>query len=114
VASVALVVGFTLIGGATTGAVVALGCAVYGVGEGSSIPTLQDLAVSDAPAAHRAGVVAVWVGFARLGQTVGPIAAAALFAATSTTTTLLAGALIAAGVVALFAVAPLPSGDPDS
>ncbi|MGI9645198.1 MAG: MFS transporter [Ilumatobacteraceae bacterium] len=112
--SVALVVGFTLIGGATTGAVIALGCAVYGLGEGSSIPTLQDLAVSSAPAAHRAGVVAVWVGFGRLGQTIGPIAAALLFSATSTTTALLAGALIAAALVAMFAFAPLPSGNPDT
>ncbi len=105
--SIAFVVGFTLIGGATTGAIVALGCAVYGAGEGSVIPTLQDLAVSDAPAAHRAGVVAVWVGFARLGQTIGPIAAAALFAATSTATALFAGAAIAAALVALFAFAPV-------
>lgn len=105
--SVALVVGFATMGAWQIGALVALGCLVYGFGEGAMIPTLQDLAVSGAPAAHRAGIVAVWVGFARLGQTIGPLGAAALFTASSTSTALLAGAVIAAGLVVLFALAPL-------
>ncbi len=61
-----------------------LGCIVYGVGEGALIPTLQDQAVELSPPEHRGAVVAVYVGAARLGQTIGPLGAAALFGATST------------------------------
>jgi MFS family permease len=42
-------------------------------GEGLFIPTLQDVVASSAPASQRGGgVVAIWVGAARAGQTVGP------------------------------------------
>ena len=51
----------------------------YGLGEGGLIPTLQDLSVSLAPEAQRGAVVALFVSSARLGQTVGPLGAAALY-----------------------------------
>ena len=48
---------------------------------------------------QRGAVVAVWVGAARAGQTVGPLLAAALYGATSTGTTFVLGGVIAAGLV---------------
>jgi MFS transporter, ACDE family, multidrug resistance protein len=75
--------------------VVALACALYGLGDGALIPILQDTAVTEAPPEHRGAVVAMWVGAARLGQTIGPLLAAAVFTATSTSVALFAGAALA-------------------
>jgi|TARA_B100000959_G_scaffold138062_1_gene145114 MFS family permease len=47
--------------------------AVYGLAEGLTIPTMQDLVADEAPEHLRAVVLAAWVGAARVGQTVGPI-----------------------------------------
>jgi hypothetical protein len=52
-------------------------------------------------------VVAVWVGAARLGQTVGPLAFAAVYGLTSTTVALTAGAAVSLVLVALLAAGPL-------
>ena len=71
--------GFALIGASETVALIVLGCLVYGIGEGALIPTLQTQAVELSPPEHRGAVVAVYVGAARLGQTIGPLGAAALF-----------------------------------
>jgi hypothetical protein len=49
--------------------------------------------------------VAVFVGSARLGQTIGPLGASALFAATSTFVALFVGTSLAVGLAVIFAVA---------
>lgn len=101
------VASFALMGIAPVLGLVAFACALYGLGDGALIPILQDTAVNEAPADQRGAVVAVWVGFARLGQTVGPLAAAAVFTATSTATALMVGAVVAAGLLVLVATGPL-------
>ena len=80
---------------------------VYGVGEGALIPSLQDAAMTVAPPSQRGGVLAVWVGFIRLGQTVGPLAATAMIAWTSTSTTIVAGGAVGLLLVALKLFGPL-------
>ncbi len=72
---------------------------LYGLGEGVFIPTLQDVVAGASAPEQRGAVVAVWVGAARAGQTVGPLLAAALYGATSTGTTFVIGGVIAAGLV---------------
>ena len=104
--SLSFAVGFALIGATEAVVVVALGCVIYGIGEGALIPTLQDQAVELSPPEHRGAVVAVYVGAARLGQTVGPLGAAALFGATSTFVALEVGAVLAVGLAVLFAFGP--------
>jgi hypothetical protein len=49
----------------------------------------------------------MWVGFARLGQTAGPLTAAAVAGATSSATSLMAAGGVAHVLVALFSVAPI-------
>ena len=95
ICSLAFAVGFALIGASHAVALIVLGCIVYGFGEGALIPTLQDQAVELSPPEHRGAVVAVYVGAARLGQTVGPLGAAALFGATSTFVALHVGVALA-------------------
>ncbi len=104
--SLAFAIGFALIGATEAVALVVLGCVIYGTGEGALIPTLQDQAVELSPPEHRGAVVAVYVGAARLGQTVGPLGAAALFGATSTFVALEVGAILAVGLAVLFAFGP--------
>ncbi len=104
--SLAFAIGFALIGATEAVALVVLGCVIYGIGEGALIPTLQDQAVELSPPEHRGAVVAVYVGAARLGQTVGPLGAAALFGATSTFVALEVGAILAVGLAVLFAFGP--------
>lgn len=99
--------GFALIGAAQIAAVVAVGCIVYGAGEGTLFPTLQDLAVELSPPEHRGAIVAIYVGAARLGQTIGPIGAAAVFGATSTVVALNVGVGLAIALGALFLFAPM-------
>jgi len=102
--ALAFAVGFALLGASATLAPVVIGCLVYGLGEGALLPTLQDQAVELSPPEHRGAVVAVYVGAARLGQTVGPLGAAAIFGATSTFVALEVGAALAVGLAVLFAV----------
>ena len=104
--SIAFALGFALIGASGAVAPIVIGCVVYGIGEGALIPTLQAQAVELSPPEHRGAVVAVYVGFARLGQTVGPLGAAALFGATSTFVTLEVGAVLALVRAAMFALGP--------
>ncbi len=80
---------------------------LYGFGDGSIIPALQDVATSIPPDEQRASVMAVWVSAVRGGQTAGPLGAAALFAATSTETAMLVGAGLFAAVGVLFLVGPI-------
>ena len=106
ICSLAFAVGFALIGASQAVALVVLGCIVYGFGEGALIPTLQDQAVELSPPEHRGAVVAVYVGAARLGQTIGPLGAAALFGATTTFLALRVGVVLALALAVLFLVAP--------
>jgi ACDE family multidrug resistance protein len=101
------VASFALMGLTQAVGLVVLACAVYGFGEGALVPVLQDVAVTEAPDEHRGAVVAVWVGAARLGQTLGPLSAGLLLGATSTSVTLVAGACLAATLVAIMARAPV-------
>jgi predicted MFS family arabinose efflux permease len=98
-------VGFLLIGASTAVVLVVVGCVVYGIGEGALIPTLQNQSIDLSPPEHRGAVVAVFVGSARLGQTIGPLGASALFAATSTFVALFVGTSLAVGLAVIFAVA---------
>ena len=104
--SLAFAAGFALIGATDAVGLIVLGCIVYGVGEGALIPTLQAQAVELSPPEHRGAVVAVYVGAARLGQTAGPLGAAALFGATTTFFTLEVGAALALALAAMFALGP--------
>ena len=104
VCSLTFAAGFALIGASSAVALVVIGCALYGFGEGALIPTLQDQAVELSPPEHRGAVVAVFVGAARLGQTIGPLGAAALFAATSTFVALNVGVALAVGLAILFGI----------
>lgn len=103
ICSFAFATGFALIGASQSVALLVIGCLVYGLGEGALIPTLQDQAVELSPPEHRGAVVAAYVGAARLGQTIGPLGAAAIFGATSTFVALEVGAALAVGLAVLFA-----------
>ncbi len=94
-ASVLFCIGFAVIGWASLLGLVFVGAVLYGLGEGMSIPTVQDVVAGQAPEESRGAVVAVWVGAARAGQTVGPLLAAACLAAVGPSATYLLGAGVA-------------------
>jgi len=108
-AGILFVISFFILGVAPMAGLVVVGCALYGLGDGALIPILQNRAVDEAPPEQRGAVVAVWVGAARLGQTVGPVAAAGVFMATSTGTAMVLGSAIAVGMVIYMALSPLGS-----
>ena len=97
------------IGLAPTIVLVVVATTIYGLGDGAAIPALQDLITAAAPTEQRASVMAAWVSGVRLGQTLGPIGAAALFTATSTSTTMLIGAGLFVVVATMMLVGPLPA-----
>jgi len=109
-------VAFAIIGTAPTLPVLLAGAMLYGLGEGVFIPTLQDVVAEASTAAERGAVVAVWVGAARAGQTMGPLLASAAYGALGTGTTFVLGGAMAAGLVAFERfgrfgeVAPVPVG----
>lgn len=103
-----LLVSFLILGSTTTLMVVVLGALVYGASEGFFIPMLQDVNMEDAPDEHRAVVIAVWVGFARLGQTIGPLLAAVAVGAFGTGGAFIAGGVIAIAILALGIFGPFP------
>ncbi len=80
---------------------------LYGFGDGSLIPALQDVASSVPPPEQRASVMAAWVVAIRAGQTAGPLGAAVLFAAYSTEVAMIVGAVIFAVVGAMFMLGPI-------
>ena len=90
--------GFAVLALAPSLPVLMLGPVLYGFGEGLMIPTLQDAVTSAAPASSRGAIVATFVGVSRLGQTVGPVAAAAGVVAFGSEPVFLAGAIAAAGM----------------
>ncbi len=100
-AAVLFTVAFAIIGVAPTLPILVGGAMLYGLGEGVFIPTLQDVVAGASTAAQRGAVVAVWVGAARAGQTIGPLAASVTYGAVGTGTTFVLGGAIAAGLVAL-------------
>lgn len=108
VSSVLLIVAYVTIGLTTTLAIAVLAALLYGASEGFFIPMLQDLNMEDAPDEHRAVVIAVWVGFARLGQTVGPLLAGWSVGLLGTGATFVAGAGIAVLILLLGVFGPFP------
>ncbi|MGZ0229299.1 MAG: MFS transporter [Acidimicrobiales bacterium] len=89
----------------------AAGTLLYGLGEGALIPSLQGVAIDAAPPEHRAAVVAVWMSSARMGQTLGPIAAGAMMVGASTTIALWAGFALAVIMAIVLAMSPLGRSD---
>lgn len=108
VSAIGFVTSFLVLGLSSTVILVVVSALVYGASEGALIPMLQDLNVSEAPDEHRASVIAVWVSFARLGQTIGPLAAGALLGFLGTGTTLALGAVVALAILLLGLVGPFP------
>lgn len=103
-----LLVSFLLLGTAATLLVAVVAALIYGLSEGFFIPMLQDINMEDAPDEHRAVVIAVWVGFARLGQTIGPMLAGFAVGTVGTGGTFVAGAGIAILILALGVFGPFP------
>lgn len=95
---------FALMGLATALAILIVGTLFYGLAEGTMIPGLQTTALSHAPGQHRAAVMATWTGFARLGQTTGPLVAGAILAAGGTTWALVSGAVASGALMAVFSL----------
>jgi MFS family permease len=104
VAPALFAVALGIIAWAPTIGYLALGALVFGAGEGILIPGLQDVASSVAPASSRGTTVAVWVGGARAGQTIGPLVAAASLGAIGAQATFASGAAAAAALVVVLAV----------
>ena len=98
-ASVLFTAAFVIIGTAGALPVLVAGAMLYGVGEGLFIPTLQDVVAGAAPASQRGAVIALWVGAARAGQTVGPLAVAGIYGAVGTGSTFVIGGAVAATLV---------------
>ena len=92
-------VAFVVMGLAGSLPILLAGALLYGAGEGMCIPTLQDVVTGTAPPSQRGAVVAVWVGAARAGQTVGPLAAGAVYGAVGTGTTFVLGGALAAVIL---------------
>lgn len=93
---------------AVVGAVV--GLLLYGLAEGFTVPSLQEVTAARAPSAQRGTVLAVWVSAVRLGQASGPLLFSAVFAAVGTADALMLGALVCIPVLALHAFSGI--GDP--
>jgi ACDE family multidrug resistance protein len=96
-------VSILLAGWAAALAAVVIGLLLYGVAEGFTVPSLQEVTAARAPSAQRGTVLAVWVSAVRLGQALGPLLFAALFAAIGTGPTLMVGAAVCVPVVLLHA-----------
>lgn len=107
--SAILIVAYVTLGLTTTLLVAVVAALLYGSSEGLFIPLLQDLTLDDAPDEHRAVVIAVWVGFARLGQTVGPLLAGVAMGFLGTGPTFVAGAGIAGLILLVGLFGPFPS-----
>jgi ACDE family multidrug resistance protein len=110
--SLLLIVSYLTIGLTTTVAIVVIAALLYGFSEGFFIPMLQDLNMGDAPDEHRAVVIAVWVGFARLGQTIGPLLAGLSIGLIGTGPSFIAGSGIAFLILLLGWFGPFPSTKP--
>ena len=90
-----------------------IAAAVYGLAEGLTIPTLQDLVAERAPEHLRGVLMALWVGGLRVGQTTGPLVVGLAIGLWSTSTVLvMAGVVIGCFALALGTSRILPSGRP--
>jgi len=105
--SSAWAIGMLFIGWAQVIPLLLLGTLCYGLGEGALIPNLQEVAMSEAPQEHRGAVVATWVGFARLGQTIGPLLAGAVLSASGAPAVFVAGAVASALAAIIFIFGPI-------
>lgn len=81
---------------------VIVGIILFGLGEGITIPSLQDIAASAGDTETRGAVVASQVSVARMGQTIGPVTASTAMAALGAVPTFIGGA-----VIGLVLLAPL-------
>jgi sugar phosphate permease len=89
--------------------------AVYGLAEGITIPTLQDLVAERAPEHLRGTILALWVSSLRLGQTAGPLVVGVAIGFWSTGTVLAgAGVLVMVVGVAVGTSRVLPDGRPSA
>jgi len=87
--------------------------AVYGLAEGLTIPTLQDLVAERAPENLRGVLMALWVAGLRIGQTAGPLAVGAAMGWWSTSTVfVVAGVAVVCLAVFLGTSRILPSARP--
>lgn len=89
--------GLLVLAGVPTLPGVVLGVVVFGLGEGLSIPSLQDAAAGSGTDEQRGTLVAVQVGMARTGQSVGPLALAPLVGPIGYAATYVIGAVLAMG-----------------
>lgn len=105
--SVAFFVAFVSLGLAGAVPILVGAALVFGLGEGVLIPTIQDRAIDTAPDEHRAAVLAVWVGAARLGQTVGPLLAAVALIVWEPATTLVVGSTVALVMLSIGLLGPI-------
>lgn len=107
-------VGLVAIGVSPSVLLLAVAAVVYGLFEGITIPTLQDMTTAAGGDRSRGGTVAVQVSAARLGQTVGPLGLGAAFGAVGATPTyLLAAVALPVALIPLIRIAtsePLPPG----
>lgn len=113
VGATAWIAAFTVIGFAGSIVLLAAGTLLYGAAEGAMFPTMQDTALTAAPDEQRAAVIATWTGFARLGQTTGPLVAGAVLAARGSTAAIVVGAAMAAIMAGVFATIQ-PISQPES
>jgi MFS family permease len=89
--------------------------AVYGLAEGITIPTLQDLVAEGAPEHLRGTILALWVSGLRLGQTAGPLVVGVAIGLWSTGVVLVgAGVLVAVVGVAVGTSRVLPDARPST
>lgn len=110
--AVLFAVALAAIAGSPTFLLVAVAVLVFGVGEGLMIPALQDVAAGSAPRSSRGAVVAVWVGAARFGQTIGPLLAVAGLALVGAPLTFVAGAVISALMLVVLGPRPRDPREP--
>lgn len=111
---VLFVAGFGLAAGVPTLAAVCAASLLYGAGDGLLISTLQDTVANVAPPHARGTVIATWVGFARFGQTVGPLAVGVGLDAAGARPVFAAGAAIATLLVLAQARMLAAAGDPQA
>lgn len=83
----------------------------YGLGDGSTIPSLQDLVADLGGDEGRASVMALWVSSVRLGQTVGPLLFAWLLTGRSTGSVMVLGAGVFAALAVIFVLGPFGADD---
>lgn len=100
-----LAFGGVAVSGVLAGVVVA--GIVYGIGEGVFIPSLQDAVAEASPPEQRGAVFAVWVGAARLGQTLGPLLASAALSVTTTSGVFVLATVVAGVLLVVQVLSPI-------